>query len=337
MNRKAVPTIILSLWTAVVTICHVEGAFHQTVLPADINRPLASFKSTMLHAISPNTPTDCFTRRGFAHSIAGLGVVGVGAFSMSAAQAADMPLLVQTAASLSLESGLLESRVTENVLSPPPYGLEGSDIFYPSWFSGTWKVASVGTEVQAPCGVTLFGGNSTYQAALKDVGSTLSYESRFISTSRTVTADREYNVRSIAKAAMGENSVFDISLASPNKFSCVLAPSGSPSLLKVDLITLLRRQETIDTNHFDCSEVVREIVAPVGQSGPSANTASILKEVETTSLYTYDPVKDVIRCRQRSAAFLLPSQQNPGAMKMFEYSRGRPIDVRFYDVVYTRR
>ena len=42
-------------------------------------------------------------------------------------------------------------------------------------------------------------------------------------------------------------------------------------------------QETIDENHFDCSEVVREIVAPVGQSGPTANSASILKEVETES------------------------------------------------------
>eukprot|EP00977_Amphora_coffeiformis_P017182 scaffold5506_cov159-Amphora_coffeaeformis.AAC.9 len=236
-----------------------------------------------------------------------------------------------------MESGLLDSRVTENVLSPPPYGLEGPDIFYPSWFSGTWKVESVGTEVLAPCGITLFGGNITYQSALKEVGSTLSYESRFVSTGDTTIADREYNVKSIARAAMGANSVVDIILATPNKFSCVLAPTGSPSLLKVDLITLLRRQENIDDNRFDCSEVVREIVSPVGQSGPSASSATILKEVETTSLYTYDPIKDIVRCRQRSAVFLLPSQQSPMAMKMFEYTRGRPIDVRFFDVVYTRR
>lgn len=186
--------------------------------------------------------------------------------------------------------------------------------------------------------ITLFGGNVTYAKALSDVGSTLSYESRFISSGDTAIADREYNVKSIARAAMGANSVVDIILADPNKFSCILAPAGSPSMLKVDLITLLRRQENVDQNHFDCSEVVREIVAPVGQSGPtSTNPASIVKEVETTSLYAYDSKNDSIRCRQRSAVFLLPSQQNAMAMKMWEYSRGRPIDVRFFDVLYTRR
>ena len=30
------------------------------------------------------------------------------------------------------ESGMLESRVLENVLSPPPYGMEAPDISFPS-------------------------------------------------------------------------------------------------------------------------------------------------------------------------------------------------------------
>ena len=33
--------------------------------------------------------------------------------------------------SSTLENGLLEIRVLENVLSPPPYGMESADIFYP--------------------------------------------------------------------------------------------------------------------------------------------------------------------------------------------------------------
>jgi hypothetical protein len=33
----------------------------------------------------------------------------------------------------------------------------------------------------------------------------------------------------------------------------------------------------------------------------------------------------------------LPSQQDPMAMKLWEMSRGRPIDVRFYDVIHTKR
>jgi hypothetical protein len=288
-----------------------------------------SIVKTKSHS-SDDVPVDWISRRGW-----GCEMIGILSGFPSIVQAADMPIGMQ-AESISLQSGLLDSRVTENVLSPPPYGLELPDICYPLWFSGTWKVESVGTDVQAPCGVTLFGGNTTYQTALSEVGTTLRYESRFINAGQDVIADREYNVKSIAKAAMGPNSVVDIPLATPNKFSAILAPVGSPSLLKVDLITLLRRQENVDATHFDCSEVVREIVAPVGQSGPVVNTATILKEVETTSLYTYDPQQDKIHCRQRSAVFLLPSQQNPMAMKMFEYSRGRPIDVRFYDVMYSR-
>lgn len=34
--------------------------------------------------------------------------------------------------SFSLEKGLLESRVLENLMSTPTYGMEGNDIFYPS-------------------------------------------------------------------------------------------------------------------------------------------------------------------------------------------------------------
>jgi hypothetical protein len=182
--------------------------------------------------------------------------------------------------------------------------------------------------------VPLFGGNATYINALNDIGNVLSYECRFIvDGSGRVIADREYNVKSIAKVALGENSVVDVSMATPNKFSCLLAPKGSPSMLTVDLIVLNRRQEVVSENKFDCSEVVREISSPVGK--PKQQSA-ILKEIETTSLYSYLPDKDEVRCTQRSAAFLLPSNENPMAMRMWQASRGRAIDVRMYDVTFTR-
>lgn len=129
--------------------------------------------------------------------------------------------------------------------------------------------------------------------------------------------------------------MIDVPLATPNKFSIVLAPQGAPSLLKVDLITLNRRQETISENEFHCSEVVREIVAPIGQASASIPTSPILKEVETCSLYTF--AKDRISGRQRSATFLLPSQSSELQMQMFAATRGRPVDVRFYNVQYTKR
>lgn len=204
---------------------------------------------------------------------------------------------------------------------------------------------SVTTDVQAPCGVQLFGGNSTYNNAQKEIGTALHYQSRFLSESGNIVADREFNVKSIAQVALGTNSIVDVSLSTPNKFSCLLAPNGSPSLLTVDLIVLNRRQETINATTFHCSEVVREIVSPVPQDGSTTAAAQkqsfsspLLKEIETTSLYTLmSGAAPEIHCRQRSATFLLPSQRDPMAMKMWEYSRGRPIDVRFYDVIYTKR
>ena len=68
------------------------------------------------------------------------------------------------------EKGLLESRVTENLMSKVPYGLEGPDLFYPAYFKGVWDVKSVTKSVEAPCGPSLFGGNSTFSAAQAEVG-----------------------------------------------------------------------------------------------------------------------------------------------------------------------
>ena len=110
-------------------------------------------------------------------------------------------------------------------------------------------------------------------------------------------------------------------------------------MLNVDLLVLNRRQEVISDTNFDCSEVVREIVSSADrprQVQQLQQQPAVLKEIETTSLYTYYPEKDEVHCRQRSATFLLPSSENLLAMKMWQASRGRAIDVRFYEVVYTR-
>ena len=246
-----------------------------------------------------------------------------------------------------LENGLLESRVLENVLSPPPYQMEGSDIYYPDYFNGLWNVFSTTTEVKAPCGVQLFGGNNTYARAQNEVNTSLRYKCRFVPTAKGIIADREYNVIEIAKAAMGENSVLEVPLSTPNKVSVILAPNGANQILKADLLTLARRSEYISNSEFHCSEVVRQVIGPAKPSASAGGSlgggarSTLLKEIETASLYT--AVRDEkgnvteIKCRQRSATFLLPSQQDPMAFKMWELSRGRPIDVRFYDVSYTKR
>lgn len=249
------------------------------------------------------------------------------------------------------QKGLLESRVTDNLLTSPPYGLEKSDIFYPSYFAGVWNAESVATDVYAPCGISFFGGNSTYLNAKAEIGpeKALKYKARFVGPNDAVIADREFNVKEIAKAAMGFNAVVDVSMVTPNKFSCLLAPAGANKLFKVDMIALARRYDepSVTPQRFDCSEVVRQIIVPADNAGrqpssvPSSGGANPnLKEIETISLYTAVPGPDgaisTIQCRTRSATFLLPSQTEPVAYKMWEMTRGRPIDVRFYDVTYTK-
>jgi len=250
-----------------------------------------------------------------------------------------------------LIKGLLETRVTENLMSPPTYGLEIPDVYYPEYFSGVWKVTSICTDVKAPCGTILFGGNNTYQSALGTIGleNALQYKARFIPSSSSsssssssesknnIIADRDYNVREIATSSMGSLSVLDIPIATPNRFAVTLAPQNSNSLISVDLLSLARRQEYIDESHFDCSEVVRQIIQPLDRQQQRVQTGRgpVLKEIETISLYTsINPGE--IKAKQRTATFLMPSTTDPMAMKMWEVAKGRPIDVRFYDVIYNR-
>lgn len=59
-----------------------------------------------------------------ATTVSTLGLLG------SVANAEMLPL---PAASTDLPAGLLETRVQDNVMSPPQYGMESTDIFYPSY------------------------------------------------------------------------------------------------------------------------------------------------------------------------------------------------------------
>ena len=290
--------------------------------------------------------SDIRSRRAFLHTASSSAAASIAGGSMLILTGSPATCSAATS-SEELQIGLIEARVSGNVLSPPPYGREDADIIYPDWFRGTWDVYSETTTVEAPCGVPLFVGNSTFAAAKREIGASnaLQYRARFVEGSAGTIADREYNVREIAKQAMGTNAVQDVSLATPDKFSCLLSPAGAGQVLSVDLLTLARRQEKIDGKNFHCAEVVRQVVVPVNQNKPQmtplppqqpSSKTVLLKEIETASLYTLED-ENKVKCVQRSATFLLPSQQDPLAQQLWQMSRGRPIDVRFYDVTYTRR
>ncbi|KAL9184417.1 hypothetical protein ACHAXT_002503 [Thalassiosira profunda] len=227
--------------------------------------------------------------------------------------------------------------------------MEAPDIFYPSYFLGSWKAVSKTKDIIAPCGMELFtGGKASYDNAVQTEikgGDDLLYKARFVTQTggeelggTYVAADREYNAREIAKAAMGTFSVVDTPLATPNRYSCVLAPpDGSSNLICVDILALARKSETVSPEKFLCSEFVRQIVSPAQRNNPNAPPRPPLsqKEIETISIYTLEG-KDMIQCLQRTATFLVPSQTDPTAFKKWQLSQGKPVDVRYYDVTYSR-
>lgn len=250
----------------------------------------------------------------------------------------------------SQSQAILEARSAENSLAVPPYGMEGSDIFYPPSFLGTWKVLSKTLEVNAPCGYQLFTGgqaayNSTVQSEITD-GKDLEYKARFVTETggeesgggTYIAADREYNAREIGKAAMGAYSIVDTATATPNRYSCLLAPpGGADNLIQVDILALARKSEPVSSEKFVCSEFVRQIVSPAQKNNPNAPPVSplLVKEIETISIYKIID-KDNFSCRQRTATYLVPSQTDPTAFKKWQLSQGKPVDVRYYDVFFTR-
>jgi hypothetical protein len=181
-------------------------------------------------------------------------------------------------------------------------------------------VTSTTANVSAPCGVALFGGNATYQRAQNEVGTSLTYRARFVPSSKSsssssssgtrMVADREYNVLSIAQAAMGPNSMVNVEKASPNEFACTLLSGGGGggggnsnsnnnnnninNLFRVNMLTVQRKQESVidDTTSsttssnvqtFACSEVVQELIRPVNVAVAAAATAGSLGASSSSS------------------------------------------------------
>ena len=95
-------------------------------------------------------------------------------------------------------------------------GVLSADVVYPSWFEGVWDSASTTRNVYCPIGIDLFGGESMWQKAQKDVGSTINYKSKFMKVptgddkggKQVVIADRLFNIAAIADSAVGKVSVY---------------------------------------------------------------------------------------------------------------------------------
>lgn len=185
--------------------------------------------------------------------------------------------------------------------------------------------------MEAPAGEAAFGGKAKLRRAREGVGEVLEYAVRFVAGEGGAVADRRFNVERIAEAAMGGASVLECEVAGFNfvRVGLRLRQAGG-GVFVVAMESLGREGRGEQEDGFFASEMVRQSVRAGGDgdrgSGGKAQVADVLTEC------FYEIVgEDRIVARQRTSVFA-----GRGDARERE-ARGRPVDVREYDVTFTRR
>lgn len=205
------------------------------------------------------------------------------------------------------------------------------DIFYPKYFLGRWKVTSTLKSVSAPAGYKLFGRDGALEAVQQQVDqSPLVYDSRFIrAPGGKVISDRAYNTARIAAAAMGTDAVLDCVPSGINQIGLSLRPnSAEGAIFAVVLSVLARDCVKSDGKFLYVSELVRQSVRHGGET--DLKTHSQVREIETSCLYSLNEGADFIAAKQRTVSYL------PRSDLHYADAKGRPVDIRNYDLVYNR-
>ena len=135
--------------------------------------------------------------------------------------------------------------------------------------------------------------------------------------------------------------------ATTTELAFVLSPEGAAGqLYRADLKVVGRHSESNPEVtdgallSYDVCEVIRQVVSPANGPNPGVPRQSrppLIKDVETTTLYRQTS-PDRIEALQRTLTFAVPDPNQDPAMAGYivKVAQGRAIDVRTYDVVYTR-
>lgn len=215
------------------------------------------------------------------------------------------------------------------------------ELAFPSWCSGNWDVTSTLQSVSAPAGYKLF---DTYDAAKAEIGTKIFYRARFLQQNESTIPDRAYNVSSIGEAAFGAMSVLDCDTSgkAAQRVDIAIRPYASDIVYIVSSQTLARhsaymappdptRIAELDVRNaqevvFYFSETVRQTVMP---DTPDLRARRSVKDVETTTVFF--PVDDHrFFTLQRTATYLTREDLR------YVDAKNRPVDVRWYNVQYTR-
>lgn len=260
----------------------------------------------------------------------------------SASTAGPIPLISQPA------PPPLPTRLDDPSPRLPPLTVTAPDLFYPVSFDGTWDTSSITLSVAAPCGASLFGRPGALRAAQESVSTDapLRYRTRFVPSPNgaAVVPDRSFNLESIGAVALGPKSILQCEGgASKAKMSVRPAQSGG-TVFTVTLSIRTRQQEYASNSSASfagmegsamnggtvllTSETVTQRVQADG-----TNSTPLVKDVETTTIYFLDgdrEVQQTFAAKQRTCTYLAQAELR------FQETRGKPVDVRWYDLVYSK-
>lgn len=183
----------------------------------------------------------------------------------------------------------------------------------------------------------------------------MKYPTRFIRVGDHVVSDRSFNVKAIAEASMGEKTVLDCRQPgnSPNLLTTTLRPNGAMGGVFVVNLKAISRDsqvsslpktvvESLDFSKytpilsqaeeqqgFYTSEMVRQ---EIRQDTSDLRTVSKVKEIETTTIFITRPDdRNHILAWQKTSTYL------PKSDLQYVDAKGRPVDVRWYELSYNRR
>lgn len=162
-------------------------------------------------------------------------------------------------------------------------------------------------------------------------------------------SDRAFNVAAIASATMGRGAVLDARTSGTDGMSMTIAPSGADGRVFTVSMRVIGRSQQMgitsdvantlskigaDEMHVDerwtseavvMSETVRQTVR---LERSDLKNGTKIKEVETTSVFVPEG-RNVVGC-QRTCSYI------PRADMMAADAKGRPVDVRWYSLSYSR-
>lgn len=193
----------------------------------------------------------------------------------------------------------------------------------------------------------------------------LEYPTRFIKVGKRVISDRPFNVKAIAEASMGSSSVLDCIQPgnTPNQLTTVIRPRESGGgIFQVKIKALARQQQegplvkavgegVAETGGPVLSKegAVSSVLGPQDSTGVGLYTSEmvrqevrldtddlravpLIREIETTTLFVVKEKDDnCIQAWQKTSSYLTRSNLQ------YVDTRGRPVDVRWYQLKYTRQ